>query len=217
MYSRVTFFVTSTPLVPFRYKASAAIKLEENAEIVVSASGPTVALVMDTFLTSAARALFTRMNIDIAQSDAHQVRDFESMIQSCVSTGSNVCVCVCFAGHGMCLIFVPVCCDGPQLSEFRSRITYLAFASERKSATAYINKMIVQFQHLSITSAVRVGMALGPFDAAAGREFCTVACNSSGAFCQLVNSTQLCSFRCSPLSLLCCHFCLIVFIICDPN
>ena len=87
-------------------------------------------------------------------------------MRSCVSTNSHLLVRV-FTGHLMRLLVTRVCCDNPQLSEFRSRLTYLAFSSERKSATAYINKMIVQFQHLSITSAVRVGVALGPFDAAA--------------------------------------------------
>jgi hypothetical protein len=81
-------------------------------------------------------------------------------------------------------------CNVPQLSEFRSRITYLAFAAERKSATAYITKMIQQFQHLSITSACRVGVALGPFDADAARAFCTVV-GSAGAWCQFIDSTLI--------------------------
>ncbi len=86
----------------FRYKAPTANKLVQGVDQVAAISHPTVALIMDTVLTAAARAVFSRMNIDSAQSDAHQVRDCATecdvapLCDECIELKRHVVmICIC--------------------------------------------------------------------------------------------------------------------------
>lgn len=54
--------------------------------------------------------------------------------------------------------------EADQLAEFRSRLTYLAFQEKKGSSREYLRKMIQEHQHLSVTSATRLGVLLSGVD-----------------------------------------------------
>ena len=51
-------------------------------------------------------------------------------------------------------------CAAHQLTEFRSRITYLSFPSVAADARAFLHRMLFEYSHLSVLDASVVGMAV---------------------------------------------------------